>query len=94
MGPIRQLIIIGFGVIQVVLAARILLDLGVLPPNVPLVDLIVSLSDALTAPVTAIVERFGAEPPDIGMGLNPAIVTALIGWSLIEAVVLMVLGRR
>ena len=60
----------------------------------PLVDLIVPISDALAAPVTAIVERFGAAPPDFGMGLNPAIVTALIGWSLIEAVVLMVLGRR
>jgi len=94
MGPIRQLIFIAFGVIQAVLGARILLDLGVLPPDMPLVDLIVPISDALAAPVTAIAERFGAAPPDIGMGLNPTIVTALIGWSLLEAVVLMVLGRR
>jgi len=94
MGSMRQLIFIGFGVIQAVLGARILLDVGVLPPDMPLVDLIVPISDALAAPVRAIAERFGAAPPDIGMGLNPVIVTALIGWSLIEAVVLMVLGRR
>ncbi len=94
MGPIRQLIIIGFAIIQAVLGARILLDLGVLPPDMPLVDLIVPLSDTLAAPVTAIAENFGMEPMDFGMGLNPAIVTALIGWSLIETVVLMIIGRR
>ena len=88
-----RLIVVAFGVIQVVLGARILLDLGVLPTDMPLVDLIVPASDALAAPVTAIAERFGAEPPDFGMGLNPVIVTALIGWSLIEVVVLMVVGR-
>jgi hypothetical protein len=93
-GPIRQLVVIGFGVIQAVLVARILLDLGVLPPDMPLVDLVVPLSDALATPVTAIAERFGAALPDFGTGLNAAIVTALIGWSLVEAVVLMVLGRR
>lgn len=91
---LSRLIVAAFGVIQAVLGARILLDLGVLPSDMPLVDLIVPASDALAAPVTAIAERFGAEPPDFGMGLNPVIVTALIGWSLIEAVMLMVVGRR
>jgi hypothetical protein len=89
-----RLIVAAFGVIQAVLGARVLLDLGVLPTDMPLVDLIVPVSDALAAPVTVIAERFGFEPPDFGMGMNPVIVTALIGWSIIEAVVLMVVGRR
>ena len=58
-----RLIVVAFGVIQAVLGARILLDLGVLPSDMPLVDLIVPVSDALAAPVTVIAERFGAEPP-------------------------------
>ena len=93
MGPIRQLVLAAFGVVQAVLGARILLDLGVLPTDIPFVDLIVPFSDALAAPITAIAERFGASPPGFGAGLNPAIVTALLGWSMIEMVLLMVIGR-
>jgi hypothetical protein len=93
MGPIRQLVVAAFGLVQTVLGLRILLDLGVLPLDMPFSELIEPLSDALAAPITALAERFDAAPPDFGMGLNPAIVTALIGWSIIEMVVLMVVGR-
>ena len=93
MGPIRQLVVGAFGLVQLVLGARIMLDLGVLPSDMPFVGLIVPFSDALAAPITSLAERFGASPPGIGAGLNPAIVTALIGWSLVEMVVLMVVGR-
>lgn len=93
MGPFRQLVVIGFGIVQAVLGARILLDLGVLPLDMPFVDLIRPASDALAAPIVALAERFGAEPPGFGVGLNPAMVTALVGWSLVEMVVLIVIGR-
>lgn len=94
MGPVRQLIVVAFAIIQAILGARILLDLGVLPMDMPFVDFIEPASNALAAPVVALAERFGAEAPGFGAGLDPAIVTALIGWSLIEVVVLMVVGRR
>lgn len=93
MGGVRQLVIAAFGVVQAILTARILLDLGVLPLDMPLVDLIRPASDALASPVIALAERLAVEPPAFGGGLNPAMVTALIGWSLVEIVVLMVLGR-
>lgn len=93
MGPIRQLVIAGFALVQAVLGARILLDLGVLPADVPFANLIVPFSDALAAPITALAERLGAAAPGVGGGLNPAIVTALVGWSVVEMVVLMIIGR-
>ena len=94
MGPVRQLIVVAFAVIQAILGLRILLDLGVLPGDMPFADVIEPASNALAAPVVALAERFGAEAPGFGAGLDPAIVTALVGWSLIEIVVLMVIGRR
>jgi hypothetical protein len=94
MGPVRQLIVVAFAIIQAILGARILLDLGVLPADMPFVGFIEPASDALAAPVVALAERFGTESPGFGSGLDPAIVTALIGWSVIEVVVLMVVGRR
>ncbi|HEY8169694.1 MAG TPA: hypothetical protein VIH24_01190 [Candidatus Limnocylindria bacterium] len=93
MGLIRTLIVAGFGVVQAVLTARVLLDLGVLPTDLPLADLIIPVSDALAAPIMALAEGVGFEAPDVGMGMNPVILTALIGWSLIEMVVLMIVGR-
>lgn len=93
MAPIRQLVVAAFGLVQAVLAARIMLDLGVLPGDMPFVDVIVPASDALAAPITALAERFGAQPSSSGAGLNPAIVSALVGWSVVEMVVLMVVGR-
>lgn len=93
MGPLRQLIVAAFGLVQAILTLRILLDLGVLPVDIPFSDLIEPASDALAAPVTAVAERFGASAPDFGMGLNPAILTALIGWSIVEMIVLMLVGR-
>ena len=94
MGPVRRLIVVAFAVIQAILGLRILLDLGVLPPDMPFADVIEPASNALAAPVVALAERFRAETPAFGAGFEPAIVTALVGWSLIEIVVLMVVGRR
>jgi hypothetical protein len=94
MGPIRQLIVVAFAVIQAILGLRILLDLGVLPTTMPFADVIELASNALAAPVVALADRFGAESPGFGAGLDPTIVTALIGYSLIEIVVVMVVGRR
>ena len=93
MGPMRQLVVAAFGVIQLVLGARILLDLGVLPSDIPFRDAIASGSDALTAPITLIAERLGAAPQSSGTGFDPAIVTALVGWSVVEMVVLLIIGR-
>lgn len=90
----RRLIVIAFGIIQLVLTARIAIDLGILPSEGDLADIVVRLSEALAAPIQVVADaigiNFNAAP---GTGLDPAILTALIGWSIIEAIALMIFGR-
>jgi hypothetical protein len=95
-GLVRTLVVLAFAVIQLVLVARILLDLGVIPPDLAVSDLIVSWSDALAAPVagvaTAVGGAFGAGQ-GIGDGLNATMVAALVGWSVVEGLVLGVIRK-
>jgi len=90
----RRLIVLAFGIIQLVLTARIAIDLGILPSSGDLADIVVRLSEALAAPIQVVADAIGinfhAAP---GTGLDPAILTALIGWSIIEAIALMIFGR-
>jgi len=93
---IRRLIVLAFAVVQLILVARILLDLDVIPTEGALGDLIVPWSDALAAPVAGLgdgLSQFlggGAMFGGAGDGLNPAMVAALIGWSIVEGLVLRV----
>jgi hypothetical protein len=72
-GLIRRLVILGFGVVQLILIARIALDLGYLPDAVP-ADLVIAWSDAVAAPV----EQLAAAV------LGPGGRLGFLGWWQIE----------
>jgi hypothetical protein len=87
---VRRLIILVFGAIQLVLTARIAIDLGMLPPEGGIAEVVVPLSDALVAPITAVADAIGFDFGGIaGAGFDPAILTALVGWSIVEGLVLL-----
>jgi hypothetical protein len=97
---VRRLVLLGFAVIQLILVARILLDLGVLPAEGVIADYVVPLSDALAAPVQGIGAALGGLfggangiGPVAGEGLNPAMLAALVGWSVVEGLVLRVVAK-
>ena len=90
----RRLIILAFGVIQLILIARLAIDLGMLSAEGDLADNVIRLSEGLAAPIQALADAIGVDFSGIpGAGVDPAIVTALIGWSIIEAIALMIFGR-
>ena len=60
MAWLRRLIVLGFAVVQLILVARILIDLGVLPGEGGLADLVISLSQAVAAPVQRVAQSFGS----------------------------------
>lgn len=102
MGLVRRLVVLVFAVIQAVLVARILFDLGIIPADWTLVvDNIVPISDALAAPVAALGDGiggiFGGGVPGIGPmagdGLNAAMIAALVGWTIVEGLVLGVVRK-
>jgi hypothetical protein len=65
-----------------------------LPSDGDLPTLIISLSEALASPIQVLADAIGIDFEGIpGAGMDPTILTALIGWSIIEAIVLMVFGR-
>lgn len=86
----RRLIVLAFGVIQLVLTARIAMDFGLFPAEGGLANAIVPLSEALAAPIQAVADAVGLDFSGIpGAGIDPAILGALIGWSIVEGVVLL-----
>lgn len=95
---IRRFVLLSFALIQMMLVARILLDLGVIPGGGSLGDLIVRTSDTLSTPVQGVAD---ALPPMlgsaltgfIGNGFNMAMVTALAGWTVVEALVMRVVKK-
>ncbi len=98
---VRRLVVLTFAVIQAVLVGRILLDLGVIPAEGLALEYLVPLSDALAAPVKGLGDGlgglFGGGLPGIGPvageGLNPAMLGALVGWTVVEGLVLRVVGK-
>lgn len=95
-GLVRTLVVLAFAIVQLVLVARILLDLGVIPGNLGVSDAIVSWSDALAAPVRGIGAAFGGAlgtGMGVGDGLNATMVAALVGWSVVEGLVLGVIRK-
>ncbi|MEO8510689.1 MAG: hypothetical protein ABI534_05550 [Chloroflexota bacterium] len=94
MALLRRAVVLGFGVVQLILVARVLIDLGVLPDTGAIADFIVPLSDAVAAPVAGIAASIGGGfGSPIGGGVDPAIVAGLIGWTLVEGLVMSVLSR-
>ncbi len=97
----RRLVVLAFAVIQAVLVGRILLDLGVIPTDLGISDGLISWSDILAAPVQALGDglggMFGGGVPGLGPvageGLNPAMIAALLGWSVVEGLVLRVVTK-
>jgi disulfide bond formation protein DsbB len=90
----RRLIVIAFGVIQLILTARLAIDFGMLPSDGDLPGMVISLSEALASPIQLLADAIGIDFGGIpGAGMDPTILTALIGWSIIEAIVLMIFGR-
>ena len=90
----RRLIVLVFGVIQLILVARLAIDFGMINAQGDLADTVIRLSEALAAPIQALADAIGVDFSGIpGAGIDPAILTALIGWSIVEAVALMIFGR-
>lgn len=96
---IRRLTVFLFATIQGILVARILVDIGIIPVDNGFSDFIVAWSNILAAPVQGIGSGvgtlFGGSGIDMiaGDGIDPVIVIALIGWSVIEPWVMRVVRK-
>jgi hypothetical protein len=95
---IRKVVLLAFALIQLVLVARILLDLGVIPPGTAFGDPIIRGSDALAGPVQGVGNAlpFGLGGMMAGMGgagFNLSMVLALAGWTVVEALVMRVVKK-
>ena len=91
---VRRVVVLAFAVIQLVLVARILLDLGVVPGGGWLGELIVTYSDILAAPVQRAGSNFGGLfAAGAGTGLNVTMLVALAGWSIVEGLIMRVVKK-
>lgn len=94
---VRRVVVLLFAAIQLVLLGRILLDLGVLPAEGAALEYLVPLSDALARPIKGLGGLFGGGiqglVPSLGGGLDPAMGGALIGWTVVEGLVLRSLAK-
>jgi len=95
---IRRIVLLGFALVQLVLVARILQDLGVIPADSFVGDPIIRASDALAVPVQGIGDALpgfigGALTGVVGGGFNVAMVVALAGWTVVEALVMRVVKK-
>jgi hypothetical protein len=97
---LRRAVVLAFAVIQAILVGRILLDLGVIPGEGLALQYLVPWSDALAAPVSGLAGLGGVLggglPGTGGLGgqrLNPIMLGALFGWTIVEALVLRVVGK-
>ena len=90
-----RLVVLGFAVIQLVLVARILLDLGVIPTDLGVSAWIVAWSDTFAAPVAGLGGGLfgGGGVPGVGEGLNPVMIAALAGWTVVEGLVMGVVRK-
>jgi hypothetical protein len=96
---LSRVVVLVFALIQLVLVARILLDLGVIPPEGAWSERIISWSDTLAAPVEGVGSGIGGifGGGELGMmpgtGFNPVMVAALAGWSVVEWLVMRVVRK-
>jgi len=99
---LRRLVVLAFAVIQAILIGRILLDLGIIPAEGLALEYLVPWSDALAAPVRGLGQGLGGLfggggipglGPGLGGGLNPVMIAALAGWTIVEGLVLRVVTK-
>lgn len=96
---IRRAVLLGFALIHLVLVARILLDLGVIPADASIGELIVTWSNLLAAPVQGVGSGLdslfggGGFTAIAGDGFDPAIVAALVGWGVVQSLVMRVVRK-
>lgn len=89
-----RIIVLAFGAIQLILAARLAIDFGFLPSTGAIADFVTPASEALAAPIQALTDALGIDLGGAaGTGFNPAILAALVGWSAIEGLALMIFSR-
>ena len=87
---IRRIAVLLFTLIQGVLIARILIDFGVIPTENTFSDVVVFWSNFLATPVQVIGSGLGMLGGGGGIdmiageGFDGVIVTALIGWTIVE----------
>ncbi|HEU4571124.1 MAG TPA: YggT family protein [Candidatus Limnocylindrales bacterium] len=88
---VRRIVAIAFGILQVLLVLRIILLLLVANRDNGLVQAILNITDPFVEPFRGMfqLDRVSARN---GSVLDVAAVVALIGWTLIEALILAVLG--
>lgn len=92
---LRRLVVLAFALIQLVLVGRILLDIGVLPADLAISSWVVAWSDTFAAPVAGLAGGVfgGGAVPGIGEGLNPVMIAALAGWTVVEGLVMRVVRK-
>ncbi len=95
---LKRVVVLAFALIQLLLVARILLDLGVIPPEGAWGEFIIQWSDVIAAPVAGLGEGLfggtaGLNLPGAGEGFNPVMIAALIGWSLVEGLVMRAVNK-
>jgi hypothetical protein len=96
---LQRIVVLAFALIQLVLVARILLDLGVIPPEGSWSEMIISFSDTLAAPVQGLGDGLGGMFGGGGLGMmpgegfNPVMMAALLGWSFVEVLVMRVVHK-
>ncbi len=96
---IRRATLLIFSLIQLVLVARILLDLGVIPEESGVGEFVITWSDLLAAPVQGVSSGLdsmfggGGFTAIAGDGFDPAILVALAGWSVVERLVMRVVRK-
>lgn len=96
---LRRTVLLIFALIQVVLVARILLDLGIIPEDGGFGEFVINMSDVLAAPVQGLSSGLdslfggGGFNAIAGDGFDPAILAALAGWSLVEGLVMRVVRK-
>lgn len=89
----KRIVVLAFSAIQAILVARILLDLGVTPEGWSINGFVVSASDAFAAPVSGLGDMFGSFGGPAGAGFNPIMMGALIGWTMVESLVMRVVNK-
>lgn len=96
---LRRLTVLVFALIETVLIARILLDLGVIPVDSRFGEMVVTWSDFLAAPVqgvgSGLSSMFGGSGLEsiAGDGLDAVMIVALAGWSVVEGLVMRVVRK-
>jgi len=118
----KRVVVLAFALIQGVLIARILLDIGIIPAENAFGTFIIVWSDTLAAPVQGLGNSFGGWfggpsplpgglPPGLpgipgmpgvpvlpeaaagGTGLNPVMIAALAGWTVVEWLVMRFVNK-